>query len=165
MSLNNEMNQYLQHITDIKNQVNYMKRIIEINDNENVANETLKQFNNLRYNYEQVVPYFPFGTEYIYVWELEENKYYIGWSENLSRRLKEHSNDDGAKWTQKYKPIKIIEICLGNKDLENKKTLEYMKKFGWENVRGGSWCKVEMNKPPIALKNDDDISGCLISEL
>lgn len=164
MSLIDDINNYLQHITNMKNQVNYMKKILELTDNEDVAIETLKQFNNLRYNYEQVVPYFPFGTEYIYVWELEEGKYYIGWSENLSRRLKEHSTDDGARWTQKYKPKRIIEISLGNKTTENEKTLQYMEKYGWENVRGGSYCQVDMKKPPVALKIKDISNNCLISE-
>jgi predicted GIY-YIG superfamily endonuclease len=156
-----EINMYLQNVSNTRNQLNYMKRILELTDIEEVANETLKQFNNLRYNYDQITPYFPFGTEYIYVWLLEENKYYVGWSENLSQRLKQHSSEDGAKWTQKYKPVKIIEICLGNKEVENRKTIEYMKKYGWENVRGGSWCAVNMKGPPNELKVD--ISSCLFA--
>jgi len=156
-----EINMYLQNVSATNNHLNYMKRILELTDNEDIANETLKQFNNLRYNYHQVIPYFPFGTEYIYVWLLEEDKYYVGWSENLSQRLKQHSSENGAKWTQKYKPVKILEICLGNKEVENRKTIEYMKKYGWENVRGGAWCVVNMKNPPSELKID--ISNCLIT--
>ena len=157
-----EINTYIQNISNTKNQLNYMKRILELTDNEEVANETLKQFKNLRYSTEQI-PYFPVGTDYIYVWELEEKKYYVGTSGNLSQRLKQHSSEDGAKWTQKYKPVKIIEICLGNKEVENRKTIEYMKKYGWENVRGGPWCQVNMKNPPSELRVTD-ISGCLIAD-
>ena len=157
-----EINTYLNNISNTRNQLNYMKRILELTDNEEVANETLKQFKNLRYSTEQI-PYFPVGTDYIYVWELEEKKYYVGTSGNLSQRLKQHSSEDGAKWTQKYKPVKIIEICLGNKEVENRKTIEYMKKYGWENVRGGPWCQVNMKNPPSELRVTD-ISGCLIAD-
>jgi predicted GIY-YIG superfamily endonuclease len=163
-----EINSYLNNISNTRNQLNYMKRILELSDNEDIAEETLKQFNLIRYNYHQVTPYFPFGTEYIYVWLLEEDKYYIGWSENLSHRLKQHSSEDGAKWTQKYKPVKIIEISLGNKEVEKAKTIEYMKKYGWENVRGGPYCRVDMKVPPSELKNSEvkvsDLSACLIMD-
>lgn len=158
-----EINTYIQNISNTRNQLNYMKRILELTDNEDVSEETLKQFNLIRYNYHQVTPYFPFGTEYIYVWLLEEDKYYIGWSENLSQRLKQHSCEEAAKWTQKYKPVKVIEICLGNKEVENRKTIEYMKKYGWENVRGGSWCVVNMKNPPKELETVD-LSACLIND-
>jgi predicted GIY-YIG superfamily endonuclease len=166
-----EINIYLQNISNTRSQLNYMKRILELTDNEDVANETIKQFNIIRYNYEQL-PYFPIGTDYIYVWELEEQKYYVGTSGNILQRLKQHSSNNGAKWTQKYKPVKIIEVCLGNKEVENKKTIEYMKLYGWENVRGGSWCVINMKGPPNELKIVDDklipkitdISDCLLRD-
>ncbi|KAJ3274679.1 hypothetical protein HDV01_002201 [Terramyces sp. JEL0728] len=34
---------------------------------------------------------------------------------------------------------------------ENEMTLEMMDLYGWWNVRGGSWCQVEMNSCPPAL--------------
>ena len=40
-----EINTYLQNISNTRNQLNYMKRILELTDNEDIANETLKQFN------------------------------------------------------------------------------------------------------------------------
>jgi hypothetical protein len=66
----------------------------------------------------------------------------------------------------------MIEICLGNKEVENKKTIKYMRLYGSENVRGGSWCVVNMKGPPNELKNIDDkvipiitdISECLIRD-
>ena len=43
---------------------------------------------------------------YIYVLLLEENKYYIGKSNNIDNRLESHFNGNGSAWTKKYKPIK-----------------------------------------------------------
>ena len=37
-------------------------------------------------------------------------KVYIGKTENVNFRLKQHFDLNGSKWTQKYKPIKVIEI-------------------------------------------------------
>ena len=51
----------------------------------------------------------------VYVLECINNKYYVGKSLNLERRLKEHFNGRGAKWTQKYSPTridKIVRFCI-----------------------------------------------------
>ena len=94
---------------------------------------------------------FPFGTEYVYVWELNDGKFYVGWSENLSRRIDEHLSGEGALWTKKYHPLSIIEILRGDKEIERQKTLEYMKIKGWDNVRGSHWCQVEYKTIPIEV--------------
>ncbi len=39
----------------------------------------------------------------------------------------------------------------GQKDDENELTLQVMEKFGWYNVRGGSWCKINLQVPPTEL--------------
>ena len=56
-----------------------------------------------------------------------------------------HGGFYGAKWTQKHKPIETLEtIDLGTvteleaAQHEQELTLEYMKKFGYKNVRGGT---------------------------
>lgn len=90
---------------------------------------------------------------YIYVLELEENHYYVGRTSNFIQRMNEHFTDNGALYTKKYKPIKIKEVvqektCYDERD----KTLEYMEKYGWENVRGYTWCRENMSKKP-KIKN------------
>ncbi len=84
---------------------------------------------------------------YIYILELEHNKYYIGKTTNPNQRLLEHYNSKGSAWTKKYKPIrikKIIQDC-SNFD-EDKYTLEYMSLYGINNVRGGSFCSIFLTK-------------------
>ena len=82
--------------------------------------------------------------EKIYILKLEHKKWYIGKSGNINKRFEQHINGIGAKWTQLYKPISIEETReLSNNADEDDITLEYMKKYGIENVRGGIYCNVE----------------------
>lgn len=78
---------------------------------------------------------------WIYTLLLSESKYYVGYTENLERRMTEHFTGEGSKWTQLYKPIKIIEIVPETNDWqEDFTTLVMMRKYGINNVRGGCWC-------------------------
>lgn len=86
---------------------------------------------------------------YVYVLELEDNRYYIGRTSNFIQRMKDHFIEGGSIYTKKYKPIKIKEVreeisCYDERD----KTLEYMEKYGWENVRGYAWCQQTLSKKP-----------------
>jgi len=47
---------------------------------------------------------------YIYVLELEQQKYYIGKTDNPKMRLDTQFQNKGSVWTKKYKPIQIIEL-------------------------------------------------------
>ena len=84
----------------------------------------------------------------IYILELQNHKYYIGRSERIPERLKQHFKGYGAIWTKKHKPIKVLDI-LEEKNLfsEDNITKEMMLKYGIDNVRGGSYCKVKLSKP------------------
>lgn len=85
----------------------------------------------------------------LYVLKLDNDKYYIGITLNLNQRLSQHFSGDGSKWTKVHKPINVIEIQINNVDenLENKITLEYMQKYGWQSVRGGSYTKLDLKRP------------------
>jgi hypothetical protein len=87
---------------------------------------------------------------FIYVLQLENNKYYIGKTLRPEFRLEQHFNFIGSEWTKKYKPIKVIEIIpdCDNYD-EDKYTIKYMEKYGINNVRGGSFCKINIDKDNI----------------
>ena len=77
----------------------------------------------------------------IYILELEGNRYYIGKTKDTTTRIKKHFKGYGSEYTKKYKPIKIEKIHY-NSDDELKYTLEYMKKYGIENVRGGPFVRL-----------------------
>jgi predicted GIY-YIG superfamily endonuclease len=84
---------------------------------------------------------------WLYVLKLERGRYYIGiTSRSPEARYKEHASGlYGAEWTKVYKPIKIDQaIDLGittiekTESYENKVTREYIKAYGFNNVRGGN---------------------------
>ncbi len=89
---------------------------------------------------------------YIYILELENNKYYIGRTKNPNFRLDQHFNSAGSIWTKKHKPIKIVDIISNCDNFdEDKYTLKYMEKYGINNVRGGIFCKLVLDKNEIAI--------------
>ena len=84
---------------------------------------------------------------YIYILQLENGKYYIGKTTNPEFRLKSHFNSNGSEWTKIYKPLKVLEIISNCTDYdEDKYTRIYMDKYGIENVRGGSFVSVKLEK-------------------
>ena len=87
----------------------------------------------------------------IYILKCEDDKYYVGKiASNVWKRIKQHFDGKGAKWTQKYKPVDIIDIRRGLTDRdESKVTLDMMKIFGIHNVRGGAYSKMRLDKTQI----------------
>ena len=74
----------------------------------------------------------------IYILKLENNKYYVGKSNDLETRMTSHKNGTASMWTKKYKPISVEQIIPNACSYdENKYTIEYMDKYGIDNVRGG----------------------------
>ncbi len=108
---------------------------------------------------------------YIYILELENNKYYVGKTNNIDVRIEEHFNNNGASWTKKYKPIRILEIIpdCDNFD-EDKYVLKMMNEKGICNVRGGSFVTIKLSDENINLINrileysNDKCSICGSSE-
>ena len=87
---------------------------------------------------------------YIYAIKLEKGKYYIGKTSNPQFRLQSHFDSNGSEWTKIYKPLKIIEIKANCDDYdEDKITRQYMDKYGINNVRGGSFVSVNLDKSAI----------------
>ena len=86
----------------------------------------------------------------IYVLKLNQDKYYVGKSNNINIRLDNHFSSSGSEWTKKYKPVEIVEKIENCDDFdEDKYTLKYMNIYGIENVRGGSFCKFELSNDNI----------------
>ena len=91
---------------------------------------------------------------FIYVLQLEKEKYYIGKTSNPTFRLENHFNSNGSAWTKKYKPIQLLELIPNCDDYdEDKYTRIYMDKYGMDNVRGGSFCEIILNESNIATLN------------
>ena len=87
---------------------------------------------------------------YVYVIKLVEDRYYVGRTSNILRRIEEHFTNNGAVYTKAYKPIKVIEIEEEkSSDDERIKTLSIMEKYGWEKVRGACWCCLNIKKPDM----------------
>ncbi len=81
----------------------------------------------------------------IYVLECENNKYYVGSTSNMKRRLREHKSSRGSKWTRLHKPLRLVReykripeaYYLGK---EAQVTAEFMLLHGINNVRGAMFC-------------------------
>ena len=87
---------------------------------------------------------------YIYILQLEQGKYYIGKTNNPQFRLESHFKSNGSEWTKKYSPLKVIELIPNCNDYdEDKYTRIYMDKYGINNVRGGSFVSIKLNKSII----------------
>ena len=90
----------------------------------------------------------------IYVLQLENNKYYIGKTHNLKKRYEEHKSGSGSIWTSKYKPLKVENIIINASPYdEDKYTIEYMYKYGIDNVRGGIYVSEKLNDNQIKTIN------------
>ena len=83
----------------------------------------------------------------LYILELEDNKYYVGTTDkDVQEEFIEQVSGSGADWTREYPPKKIIESYELKDDSEiDKKTLFYMASFGISNVRGGSFCDIDID--------------------
>jgi hypothetical protein len=91
---------------------------------------------------------------FIYALQLEQGKYYIGKTNNPQFRIDSHYNSNGSAWTKKYKPLKVLELMPNcNEYDEDKYTRMYMDKYGINNVRGGSFVSVTLDKSTIGLLN------------
>jgi predicted GIY-YIG superfamily endonuclease len=87
----------------------------------------------------------------IYVLRLQGGRFYVGKAEDVRRRIQEHINGHGSAWTRLFRPIAIEDIKLKASIFdEDKITKEYMSLHGTENVRGGSYCQVEL--PPDQIQ-------------
>ena len=82
----------------------------------------------------------------LYVLELEDGKYYVGTTNNLQRRFQEHVDGAGSVWTRQHAPLAIERSVAVDGPLhEDRVTKELMLKHGIDNVRGGSYCRIELD--------------------
>jgi predicted GIY-YIG superfamily endonuclease len=97
--------------------------------------------------------------ESLYVLQLEDGKYYVGKTKDVKRRVEEHSKGDGSTWTWIYRPVKVLETRpVKTEHDENNLTKDLMKKYGVDNVRGGSYCQEEL-PPPMKMALETELRG------
>ena len=77
----------------------------------------------------------------IYKVNCADNKIYIGETGNYKQRMAQHFGGKGSKVTQKFKPKKavVVDKVPGYlaRDAEQHYVEENIKKYGYDNVRGG----------------------------
>jgi predicted GIY-YIG superfamily endonuclease len=99
----------------------------------------------------QLSNYIRMATTNIYVLRLVGGRYYVGKTENITKRYKEHINGRGSAWTRKYSPVSLEKTIKGASPFEEDKvTKEYMVKYGIDKVRGGSYVEIELSEFHIA---------------
>ncbi len=90
--------------------------------------------------------------EYIYVLRLEQNKFYVGKSNNVKQRVQQHLMGQGGAWTEKYRPL-----CIEKKEPAERPThedatvKEFMFQFGIDNVRGGSYSQIALTDAQLEV--------------
>ena len=89
----------------------------------------------------------------IYILKCKEKKWYVGKTSKYgaTKRIVQHfANIGGSNWTRRYKPIKVDDVKKNQTSRdEDKWTKVYMDRYGVENVRGGAYCKLELNGDQI----------------
>lgn len=96
----------------------------------------------------------------LYVLQCANKKWYVGkTSRDVSDRVVEHFAGEGSEWTRLHKPLKLVESKEMRDDLEEDGVVKtYMKKYGVDNVRGGSYSAVELpDYKMMAL--EDELNG------
>ena len=87
----------------------------------------------------------------VYTLELQGGNFYVGFSDDIPKRMAEHFLGRGSYWTRLHPPTKVLEVVPGNKELEAAKTISLMCRVGWRRVRGAAWCATELKSMPLPL--------------
>ena len=88
---------------------------------------------------------------WVYILSLAGGHFYVGFSQDLHVRIASHFLGAGSRFTQLHKPLSVLSVQPGDTMLETCVTISLMATHGWEKVRGGSYCTVEMTKPPACI--------------
>lgn len=95
----------------------------------------------------------------IYVLRCANNSFYIGRTIDIVQRFNSHRNGFGSQWTKAHKVDSIVELIPDGPFQELVTTLQYMSKYGTNNVRGGPWCQLTLGQSQL-----DTIRDLLASE-
>lgn len=83
----------------------------------------------------------------VYVLKLNNDKYYVGRTSDLAKRIEYHKNGNGSAWTKKYGFVKLMKsMVIDSPFYEDMMVKMMMQKYGIENVRGGSYSQIWLPK-------------------
>jgi hypothetical protein len=82
----------------------------------------------------------------VYVLSCEHDKFYVGRTIDVLARFNAHKHGFGSMWCRAHPAKAIVELLSDLPFLELTTTLQYMSKFGIENVRGGPWCALTLSQ-------------------
>jgi predicted GIY-YIG superfamily endonuclease len=87
----------------------------------------------------------------LYVLQLEDDKWYVGKTDDVQKRFEQHkTGKGGSAWTKEYKPVKIADTRpINSVHDETNVTKDLMKKYGIDNVRGGAYCQVTLPEEQV----------------
>ena len=98
-------------------------------------------------------------TNTIYKANLSHGKKYIGKTTNIDRRINQHVQGRGAQVTKKFKPksFEIVDEVPGyfSSEVEQYHTEKNIKKYGYNNVRGGVYTNSKTLKKNNYYNEDD----------
>lgn len=92
---------------------------------------------------------------FLYVLRLQSDKYYVGQSRNLADRIKKHFEGKGSAWTRLHAPLELVKAVeldttswVTATEIETCLTLDLMKIYGTDNVRGGAYTATSLHSEP-----------------
>ncbi len=101
---------------------------------------------------------------YVYVLKLQKDKWYVGRTNDIEKRLNDHFflgsgltiPSGRTEWTKKYPPINVESTYEINDTLEEDLYVKkYMRMYGIDNVRGGSYSLIHLSQDVIiSLKRE-----------
>jgi predicted GIY-YIG superfamily endonuclease len=92
--------------------------------------------------------------QFLYILELQQGKYYVGKTGDITRRLNDHCSGKGSEWTKKYPFVKLLHAESNSDPFdEDKNVKKLMLEKGIENVRGGVYSMVILSDEQIELLN------------
>jgi hypothetical protein len=96
----------------------------------------------------------------IYVLQLAQGYVYVGKSSNIARRLGQHMDGLGARFTKRFKPTgrllpRLGTLTGGGDGPERDETLRQMDHLGPQKVRGWKFCSAKLSIPDLREIEDN----------
>ena len=86
----------------------------------------------------------------IYVLKCAQNKYYVGKTRKFDARWLSHLAKDGSAWTTLFPPLEVLQYYPKASPFEEDRVvMEMIHTYGVENVRGGSYCTVQLTSAQL----------------